>query len=167
MKKQIVTLLASLSLLFLPALSSSAIGASTTGTLVATATVSAKCVVDSTTNVAFGTVDPTTNGNYDGTGTIVTHCTKNTLEFLYVAPSVVGALKMTSPTTLDSITYGLYSDAGRTTAFPGVTGGAKTTQPGTAVTTTLYGRVVVASGVNNSIAAASDYTQALTATIEW
>ena len=164
MKMQIVTLLALLSLLSLPALSCAA---NATGTLAATATVSAKCVVDSTTNVAFGTVDPTTAGNYDGTGTIVTHCSKNTQVFIWVAPSVVGTLKMTSPTTLDSITYALFSNTGRTTAFPSVTGGAKATQPGTPVTTTLYGRVVVASGVNDTIAAATDYTQALTATIEW
>jgi spore coat protein U-like protein len=164
MKKQIVTLLLPLSLLSLPALS---LAAATTDTLIATASVSSKCVVNSTTNVAFGSVDPTTYGNYDGAGTIVTHCSKNTLEFLWVAPSVAGPLKMTSPTTLDSITYGLYSDASRTTAFPSVTGGAKTTQPGTPVTTNVYGRVIVANGVNNTIAAANDYTQALTATIEW
>jgi spore coat protein U-like protein len=165
MKKQIVTFLVPLSLLALPALLLAATTA--TGTLTATATVSSKCVVDSTSNVAFGTVDPTTLGNYDGVGTIVTHCTKNTLEFLYVAPSVGSALQMTSPTTSDVITYGLYADAGRTTVFPSVSGGAKTTQPGTPVTTNVYGRVVVTNSANNKIAAANDYTQALTATIEW
>ena len=148
MKKQIVTLLVPLSLLALPALSLAAVtgtgmGANTgsataTGTLIATASVSAKCVITSTTNVVFTSVDPTTNGNYDGAGSIVTKCSKGTLEFLFVAPTVAGALAMKSPTTLDSITYGLYSDAARTTAFPSVTGGAKTTQPGTSVTTNLY-----------------------------
>jgi spore coat protein U-like protein len=177
MKKQIVSLLVPLSLLALPALSSAAVtgtatgsttgSATATGTLIATATVSSKCLVTSTTNVVFASVDPTTNGNYDGAGSIVTKCSKGTLEFLFVAPSVAGALAMRSPTTTDSIAYGLFSDAARTTAFPSVTGGAKTTQPGTAVTTNIYGRVVVASGVNDSIAAAGDYTQALTATIEW
>ncbi len=164
MNKPMVTYLVSLFLLSLPVVS---LAANATGSLNATATVAAKCVVNSTTNVAFGSIDSTTNGNYDGAGSIVTHCTKNTLEFLFVAPSVVGPLKMTSPTTLDSITYGLYSDAARTTAFPSVTGGAKTTQPGTAVTTNIYGRVVVSSGVNDAVASAGDYTQALTATIEW
>jgi spore coat protein U-like protein len=177
MKKQIVTLLVPLSLLGLPAMSLAAvtgtgIGAATgaataTGTLIATATVSAKCNVVSTTNVVFGSVDPTNNGNYDGAGSIVTQCSKNTLEFLWIAPTVSGPLKMTSPTTLDTITYALYSDATRTTPFPSVTGGAKTTQPGTPVTTNIYGRVVVARGVNDTIAAGSDYIQALTATIEW
>jgi spore coat protein U-like protein len=178
MKKQIVTLLVPLSLLALPAMSFAAVTgtgtgggtatSSATGTLIATATVSAKCVVDSTTNVVFGSVDPTTNGNYDGVGTIVTHCSKGTLEFLFVAPSTGGSsLRMTSPTSTDTITYALYSDASRTTAFPSVTGGTKTTQPGTAVTTTIYGRVVVAKGVNDTVASGSDYTQSLTATIEW
>ena len=176
MKKQIVKLLVPLSLLVFPALSIAAVtgtgsggasGSTASGTLIATASVSAKCVVTSTTNVVFESVDPTTNGNYDGAGSIVTKCSKGTLEFLFVAPSVAGTLAMKSPTTLDSITYGLYSDVARTKVFPNVTGGAKTTQPGTSVSTTLYGRVVVASGVNDAIAAASDYTQALTATIEW
>jgi spore coat protein U-like protein len=166
MKKQIVTLLLPLSILAIPALSLAAT-ANDTETLIATASVSAKCVINNTTNVAFGTVDPTTNGNYDGAGSIVTHCSKNTLEFLWIAPSIAGALKMTSPTTLDSITYALYSDAGRTTAFPSATGGAKTIQSGSAIVTNVYGRVVVAAGVNNTIAAANDYTQSLTATIEW
>jgi spore coat protein U-like protein len=177
MKKYIATVLVPLSLLALPAMALAAVtgtgsggdtGAATaTGTLIATATVSAKCTVRSTTNVVFGSIDPTSNGNYDGAGSIVTQCSKNTLEFLWIAPSVAGPLKMTSPTTLDTITYALYSNAARTTAFPSVTGGAKTTQPGSPVSTNIYGRVVVASGVNDTIAAASDYTQALTATIEW
>jgi spore coat protein U-like protein len=167
MNKQLVTILMLLSLMVLPALSEAAETANDSETLIATATVSAKCVIISTTNVAFGAVDPTNNGNYDGAGTVVSRCSKNTLEFLFIAPSIAGPLKMTSPTTLDSITYALYSNAGRTTAFPSVTGGAKTTQPGTSVTTTIYGRVVVGRGVNDTVAAASDYTQSLTATIEW
>ena len=177
MNKQIVSLVVPLFLLILPALSLAAVtgtgtgggagGASATGALIATATVAAKCVITSTTNVVFASVDPTTNGNYDGAGSVVTKCSKGTLEFLFVAPSVGVTLAMKSPSTNDSITYGLYSNVARTVAFPSVTGGAKTTQPGTAVTTDIYGRVVVASGVNDSIAAAGVYTQALTATIEW
>lgn len=163
MKKRIVTLVASLSLLSLPAMS---FALTATGSLNATASVTAKCVVKSTTNVAFGAVDPTTNANYDGAGTVITQCTKNTLGFLFVAPTVGTVLTMASATTLDSITYALYSDVGRTLTFPSVTG-AKTIQPGTPLTTNIYGRVVVASGQNDAIAAADDYTQALTATIEW
>jgi spore coat protein U-like protein len=162
-----LALLASLSLTFLPVAAQSAGAATATGALNATASVSAKCIVSSTTNVAFGNIDPTTNANYDGSGSIVTKCSKNTLEFIFVAPTVGTALVMKSPTTNDSITYALYSDAARTTAFPSVMGGTKVTQPGTPVVTTLYGRVIVASGVNDTIAAATDYIQALTATIEW
>jgi spore coat protein U-like protein len=177
MKKKIASQLVLLFLLALPALSMAAVTgtgtggntgpASATGTLIATATVAASCVVTNTTNIVFAAINPTINGNYDAAGSIVTRCSKGTLEFLFVAPSVAGALTMKSPTTLDSITYGLYSDAARTTAFPSVTGGAKTIQSGTSVTTNIYGRVVVASGINDSIAAASDYIQSLTATIEW
>jgi spore coat protein U-like protein len=164
MKKQIFTVVASLSLLTLPAAS---FAASAFDTLNATASVTAKCVVRSTVDVAFASVDPTTDGNYDGAGNIVTKCSKNTPAYIFIAPSVAGALAMVSVTTGDSISYGLYTDAGRSTAFPSVTNGAKTAQPGTPVTTNIYGRVVVASGVNDTVAAASDYTQALKATIEF
>ncbi len=177
MKKQVITRVLSLLLLAVPAMSLAAVtgtgsgatvgAANATGSLIATATVSAKCIITSTTNIVFASIDPTINGNYDGTGTIVTKCSKGTLEFLFIAPSVVGPLAMKSPTTLDVITYGLFTDVARTILFPGVTGGAKTNQPGTPVTTNVFGRVVVASGVNDSISAASDYTQALIATVEW
>jgi spore coat protein U-like protein len=165
MKKQMITLATAMTLLSLPAM---ALAATATGTLNATASVSAKCFLRSTTNVAFGEIDPTTNGNYDGTGTIVTHCTKGTLSLLFIAPTVPGALAMASVATpAEQITYALYTNAGATTPFPSAAGGAKTVQPGGQVTTTIYGRVVVASGTNDMVAAASDYTQALTATIEW
>ncbi len=164
MNKQMLTIFATATLMSLPTV---VCAATAIGTLNATAFVTAKCIVSSTTNVVFGSIDPTTNGNYDGAGTIVTKCSKGTLEFLFIAPSVAGPLAMKSPTTLDSINYSLYSDAGRTSTFPGVLGGAKTTQSGTAVTTNVYGRVVVGTGINDTITAASDYTQALTATIEW
>ncbi|MHB8120787.1 MAG: spore coat protein U domain-containing protein [Desulfuromonadaceae bacterium] len=163
MKKKFFTIVASLSLLSLPAMS---FALTANGSLHATAKVTAKCVVKSTTNVAFEAVDPTTNANYDGAGTVITQCTKNTLGFLFVTPTAGTELTMLSPTTGDTITYALYSDAGRTVTFPSATG-AKTTQPGTPQTTNIYGRVVVASGQNDTIAAAEDYTQALTATIEW
>jgi spore coat protein U-like protein len=164
MKKQIVTLLLPLSLLALPALS---VAATDTDPLFATASVSAKCNIVSTTNVAFGSVDPTTNGNYDGVGSIKTHCSKGTPQFLFITPTVAGVLKMTSPTTNDSIIYGIYSDEARTTAFPSAVSSTKTPHSGTATITSIYGRVVVSNTQNNTIAAASDYTQSLTATIEW
>lgn len=164
MKKQIFIAVAAVSLFSIPSMS---MAATATGTLKATTSVTAKCVIKSTTDVAFASVDPTTNANYDGAGTIVTQCTKNTPQFLFVAPTVAGALKMTSASTSDSITYGLYSDAGRSAAFPSAAGGTKIAQLGTPLTTNLYGRVVVASGVNDAVSAAADYTQALTATIEW
>lgn len=161
--KRITTLLASLAIAAIPAAS---LAATATGTLNATATVTAKCVVASTSDVVFGAIDPTVNANYNGSGSITTRCTKNTPTFLYVAPTVAGPLQMKSATSGDNITYGLYSDAGRTTSFPSASGGTKTAHPGT-LTTTLYGKVVVASGQNDTVAAANDYTQALTATIEY
>lgn len=161
--KRITTILASLTIAAIPAAS---LAATTTGTLNATATVTAKCIVESTANVVFGAIDPTVNANYNGSGSITTRCTKNTQTFLYVAPTVAGLLQMHSTTTNDDITYGLFSDAGRTISFPSATGGAKTAHPGT-LTTQLYGKVVVASGQNDTVTAASDYIQALTATIEY
>jgi spore coat protein U-like protein len=162
-KKQIITLLVPLSLLMLPALS---VAATDTDTLNATATVTAKCNIVSTKNLAFGNVDPTTNANYDGEGSIKTHCSKGTLQSLFITPPV-GGLKMTSTTTNDSIIYGIYSDATRATAFPSAVSSTKSAHSGSATETKVYGRVVVSDTQNNSISAGSDYTQALTATIEW
>ncbi len=168
MQKSIVALLSLLTILSLPAVSSTAVAATAVGPqLQATATVSGKCVVSATTNVAFGLIDPTTDANYDGTGTIVTKCSKNTSAFIFITPTVAGPLAMRSITTNDSITYGLYNESGRTTAFPSAAGGAKTSQTGASRTTTVFGRVVVGNNVNDAIAAADNYTQALTATIEW
>jgi spore coat protein U-like protein len=163
MKNQIVTLLVPLSLLALPALS---VAATDTDTLNATASVTAKCNIVSTTNLEFGSIDPTTNGNYDGVGSIKTHCSKGTPQSLFIT-TPTGGLKMTSATTKDSIIYGIYSDTARTTAFPSAVSGTKTPHSGIATTTSVYGRVVVSDNQNNNITAGSDYTQALTATIEW
>jgi spore coat protein U-like protein len=163
MKKQIVTLLLPLSLLALPALS---VAATDTDTLSANASVIAKCNIVSTTNLEFGSIDPTTNGNYDGVGSIKTHCSKGTPQSLFITPPV-GGLKMTSATTSDSIIYGIYSDTARTTAFPSAVSSTKTPHSGIATTTSVYGRVVVSDTQNNSIKAGTDYTQSLTATIEW
>ncbi len=126
-----------------------------------------KCVINGTTDVNFGAVDPTTNGNYDGTGTIVTHCSKGTPQSLFINPTVAGVLKMTSPTTKDSIIYGIFSDTARTAPFPTAVSSTKTAHPGNAMTTSVYGRVIVSSTQNNMVASAEDYTQSLTATIEW
>ncbi|MSN26081.1 MAG: fimbrial major subunit CsuA/B family protein [Geobacter sp.] len=161
--KKIATILASVAIAGLPAAS---FAATASGTLNATATVTAKCLVTSTADVVFGAIDPTVNADYTGAGSITTRCTKNTPTFLFVAPTVAGPLRLHSNTTLDDITYGLYSDSARLTAFPSTTGGAKTAHPGN-LTTSLYGKVVVASGINDTVAAASDYSQALTATIEY
>jgi len=74
---------------------------------------------------------------------------------------------MTSPTTKDTITYAIYSDTARSIVFPSTVGSTKTPHPGTAMTSNVYGRVVVSDTQNNTISAGSDYTQSLTATIEW
>jgi spore coat protein U-like protein len=170
MKILILTIFSLLSIMSIPVLSSSAVAATSPGTaLKATATVTAKCIVSSTTDIAFGSVDPTTNGNYDGLGTVLTKCSKNTAALIFIKPVTGTTFAMKSLLTGDSITYGLYNDVGRTSPFPSVAGGAKSTTSttGAPITTTVYGRVVVGAGVNDAVAAATDYTQALIATIEW
>jgi spore coat protein U-like protein len=166
MKKQILSLVATLSLLSLPSLSSTAVAANVNQPLEATAKVTAKCIVRSATNIAF-TVDSTVYANYDATGTVVTRCSKGTPVFIFVAPTTAGAALEMKSGTAEKITYAIYSDTGRTTVFPSATGGAKVASLGADLVTSIYGRVVVASGVNDTVLAADNYTQALTATIEW
>jgi spore coat protein U-like protein len=162
MKNRIITLLVPLSLMALPSLS---VAANANTTMEATATVSAKCNIIKTSDMAFAPVDPTTNGNYDGVGTIKTHCSKGTLQSIYITTPAAG-FKMSSTTTPDSIIYGIYTTAARDIAFPTAAGTPKTAHSGSATETSIFGRVLVSDTQNKSITA-GNYSQTLTVNIDW
>lgn len=103
------------------------------------ATVSEVCNV-TTLPVAFGSIDVTTAGDVDATGSFTVVCTSGTA-WTAAADAGTGtgastaARKMTSGANL--LNYALYSDAGRTTNLVSATG----TGSGSAQANTVYGRV--------------------------
>jgi spore coat protein U-like protein len=165
MKMQIITLFVPLSLLAFPLLS---LAATANTNMEATATVSAKCNIIKTSDLAFASVDPTTNGNYDGVGTIKTHCSKGTMQSIYITTPASG-FKMSStslPATGDGIVYAIYTTGAYDITFPSSVSVTKKAHSGSAETTNVYGRVVVSNTQNNSVTA-GNYSQSLTVNIEW
>ena len=94
------------------AFAGTAMAATATGTLDVTASVASTCNVTSTTDVAFGSYDPTSGtDDTDGSGSFSFRCTKNNAFQLHIARTD----NMNNGT--DNLAYVLYSDAGRTTAW--------------------------------------------------
>ena len=113
------------------------------GTDTWTATIAAKCNL-SATDINFGSVGLLT-ANVDATGTLNVQCT-NTTPYTV---SINGGLSAATDPTLrkmtlstNSVTYGIYSDSTRTTAW-GSLAGATIAGTGTGLTQslTMYGRV--------------------------
>lgn len=124
-----------------------ALAAETSDTLDVSATVTANCVV-STSPIAFGNVDVTTNSNTDATGSISVTCTNGTS---WVASADAGSgdgadlavRKMTSGANL--LSYALYTDSNRTSLWgDGVESTATIAANGSGVaqSRTIYGRVL-------------------------
>jgi len=132
-----------------------------TNDLTVTATVAASCRITSVTDINFGAYDPTDSSDNDaGAGDINFRCVKGTSYDTYIT----GARTMHSATSSDDLDFELYSDAGRTTAFPS----ANPEDPDVAasnaeVTTDVYGRIAALQDVG----VGDDYTVTLTATIEY
>jgi spore coat protein U-like protein len=117
----------------------------TTSTLAVNATVTSNCAV-STTAVAFGNVDVTSNANVDAGGGVSVTCTNGTA---WTAKASAGGgsgatitdRKMTSGANV--LSYALYTDSAHTTVWgDGTTGSAITgTGTGSAQANTIYGRI--------------------------
>lgn len=146
------------------------LAATATSSLSSTATVTSNCTV-STTAVAFGNVNVTTGAAVDQTGAFSTTCTSGTA---WTAAADVGAggtgatittRKMTSGT--NKLNYALYTEATRTTVFgDGTAGNGSTiadTGTGSAVSTTIYGRVLSSQ---NTVPAGS-YSDTVTITVTY
>jgi hypothetical protein len=92
--------------------------------------------------VIFGTAyDPTSaTDNDSGSGTATFRCTKNTAWNAYIT----GIRSMTGATNGDTLNFALYTTAGRTTAFPAVTGATVSGTAGsknTDITVSYFGRI--------------------------
>ncbi len=139
-----------------------AMAANVNQTFNVTATVAASCRIVTANNLSFGPYDPTDTNPLDGATTATYRCVKNTLATFYITPAS-GSRTMTAGA--ESLNYELYSDAGRSTAFPSTFAAGVTNTPGTNAIQTLniYGRIPALQDAGVSAA----YTQTATLNIEF
>lgn len=120
--------------------------ATATTNLSVTATVTANCTVSSSA-VAFGSVNPISGSNVDGTGSITVTCTNGTAWAASAGAgggtgATLASRKMMS--SANPLNYSLYTDSGRTTTWgDGTASTATITNNGTGSSqaVTIYGRV--------------------------
>ena len=145
--------------------------ATATTTFLVTANVIAACAVTATP-MAFGTYSPVSGTNLDQTSTITTTCTNTTQYTVGLnagsssSPTpTVTTRKMTGVTPANTLAYGLYQNAGRTTNWgntPGTDTPAAVIGTGAAQAQTVYGRI------NAGTAAAIDtYSDTITVTVNF
>jgi len=127
-----------------------------------TATVGTACTV-ATTDLAFGNYDPlvvNATSDLDGAATITVSCSAGATPLVFITPGTTGRA-MTGP---GSLTYELYTDAGRTAVWPSTAGSAFSfgTSTGAPQTRTVYGRIP--RGQNVAVGA---YSQSVTVTMNF
>lgn len=108
------------------ALACSAQAGSSTGILMATITIKANCHLTATSEVSFGTVDPTTPSNVSGAGSISVACTKGTTISSIVlnqGNNFGGSARRMSDGAGDFVAYELYTDSSHTTLWGDSTSG--------------------------------------------
>jgi len=97
-----------------------------TGILTATITIKSNCHLTATSEVSFGTVDPTTPSNVSGAGSISVACTKGTTISSIVlnqGNNFGGSTRRMSDGTGDFVAYELYTDSSHTTLWGDNTSG--------------------------------------------
>lgn len=160
---------ASLALLAVPAMAGTA-----TSNLSVSASIAANCTI-STTAVSFGTYDPVSanaSTSLTANGAVSTTCTKGASATITLGQGSNPSSGSTAAapvrnmsdggTTPSLMSYQLYSDSGLTTVFDGSTGVA-VTGTGSAVSTTVYGKVP--SG--QTTLPAGTYTDTVVATVSF
>lgn len=129
--------------------------------LAVSANVVGHCRMISTTSVVFVDYDPTDTANNDtGVGDMTLRCTKGTNYKLYIE----GTRTMTSGT--ENLNFLLFSDLGRTAAFPSdnsSTIGGTSTTASTDITQSIYGRIPAGQDVTAGLT----FSQTLQATVEY
>jgi spore coat protein U-like protein len=138
-------------------MSTTALAANTTGTLGATIIISTNCNISSTSQVDFGTVDPTAASNASGTGNISVKCTKGTtltdIKLDAGGNFAGGTRQMANAGSF--VAYALFTDSAHTTAWgdSGATiaaadlssGFSATTSASVAQSYSVYGLVLAAA----------------------
>jgi spore coat protein U-like protein len=141
--------------------------ATATGPLLVTAKVEATCVVGTST-LAFGNVTSAAiaAGNVDATGTVSVNCTFGSpytvaLDAGTGTGATVAIRKMMSGA--NTLSYTIFSDAGRTTIWGTATGATfASTGTGAAQSLTAYGRILTAP-----TAAAATYSDTVNVTVSY
>jgi spore coat protein U-like protein len=152
-------------LLILPFASSSHAG-TTTGSFGVRVTLTASCVINSASNLNFGS-QGVLIADIDQTSTIQVQCTNTTpysigLDAGQGSGATVGARKMTNGSA--TVTYSLYSDTGRTTVWGNTVNNdtVASTGTGSSQSFTVYGRVPA-----QSTPAPGNYTDTVRVTVSY
>ena len=134
----------------------SAMAQPATNNLGIAASVVASCSITSVADLDFGTYDTTDPTDNDTAGNVIFRCTKATDYDVYISGT-------RSMTVADTLTFELYSDAGRTSVFaiadPGEGGSAANNGN---ITMDIYGRIPALQDV-----AVASYTTTLTVNVDW
>ncbi len=156
MKKCLFSL--ALALLLVVVFAGGAMAQTDTNDMIVTASVTASCRITSVTDIAFGAYDPTDPTDNDaGNGDISFRCVKGTAYSTYIT----GTRSMAG-SGADVLNFEIYTDVGRTTAFPSVTGTGGTAASNAEITTDVYGRIAALQDVG-----VDNYSRTLTATVEY
>lgn len=154
MKKALILMMA---LAFVLA-AGSAYAATDTSPMNVTATVSAVCTIESVSDIDFGAYDPTSSTDDDAAGDFTFRCVKATDYDLYIT----GTRQMTDGGS-ETLDFELYSDAGRTTAWPSASPGITGTAASNAQDTRdVYGRITALQD-----AGVGSYSAVVTITVEY
>lgn len=147
---------------------SNAYAGSTTSSMAVSATVSASCAITSTTAMAFGAITASSLPA-NATGTVVFSCTTGTSWMVFgdTGQHASASQRRLSDGT-NFMNYNVYSDSGRTAAFPtslgtlgsGNTGGSGT---GSSQTLTLYGQIPAGT----VLPPPGSYSDSVTLTLNW
>lgn len=132
------------------------------------ATVVSTCSTVTATALAFGDYDPLSGSNKDSTNTIDVTCTMGTPFAIKLNGGVNGTINarvMQEDTGSGLLSYGLYTNAARTTVWgDGSTGTSVSgTGTGSAVQQTVYGRIAASQTGKN----AGTYSDTITVTVDY
>jgi len=152
----------------LAAVAPGVIAGTSTTTFTVSATVLAACTM-SATNMDFGDYDANSGTPNDTTSTLSVQCTNGqayvvSLDAGTTSGNTVAARNMTDGGS-DLLSYGLYTDAGRTSVWGDGTNGSSTvsgTGNGSQQSLTVYGRVPI-----SQLVAQGSYSDTITATVAY
>lgn len=152
--------------LYLSSTASNAASISTTFGV--SATVLSTCSTVTATTLAFGNYDPLSGSDKDSTSTINVTCSNGTPFSIKLNGGANGSIsdrKLKEDAGSDLLSYGLYTDSGRTTVWGDGNSGqvVASTGTGAAVAQTVYGRV--SGGQNTKNAGA--YSDTITVTVDY